>query len=90
MSDSAFEITVDIPPSSSGLQAQMNIKPVLDIPSKIVEVRYKLPFGLDVAPKEGFAVCTKDGPGGGWWAGEHATTVNTTYIPQTFVSQLQR
>ena len=64
MSNSAFEITVDIPPSNSGLQAQMNIKPVLDIPSEIVEIRYKLPFGLDVAPKDGFAVCTKDGPGG--------------------------
>jgi hypothetical protein len=27
-------------------------------------VRYKLPFGLDVAPLKNLAVCTKDGSGG--------------------------
>ncbi len=39
----------------------MKFPPVLDVPSEIVEVRYAVPFGLDVAPKEGLAVCTKDG-----------------------------
>ncbi len=39
----------------------MKFNPVLDVPSEIVEVRYAVPFGLDVAPKEGLAVCTKDG-----------------------------
>lgn len=42
----------------------MKIKPALDVPSELIEVRYGLPFGLDVAPKEGFAVCSKDGAGG--------------------------
>ncbi len=39
----------------------MKFPPLLDVPSEIVEVRYAVPFGLDVAPKEGLAVCTKDG-----------------------------
>lgn len=39
----------------------MKFPPILDVPSEIVEVRYAVPFGLDVAPKEGLAVCTKDG-----------------------------
>jgi len=42
----------------------MKFPPVLDVPSELVEVRYSVPFGLDVAPKEGLAVCTKDGAGG--------------------------
>jgi hypothetical protein len=59
-----FEIVVDMPPSESGLQASMKILPVLSVPSTLVLVRYKIPFGLDVAPKKGYAVCTKDGAGG--------------------------
>jgi len=61
---SDFEVDVIIPPSNSGLQAQMKFKPILDVPSEIIEVRYKLPFGLDVAPKNNLAVVTKDGAGG--------------------------
>lgn len=59
-----FEIEVALPPTNSGLIAQMKIQPVLSGDSEIVEVRYKLPFGLDVAPKNNLAVCTKDGLGG--------------------------
>jgi hypothetical protein len=59
-----FEIEVALPPTNSGLVAQMKIEPVLSGDSEIVEVRYKLPFGLDVAPKNNLAVCTKDGLGG--------------------------
>jgi hypothetical protein len=61
---SPFEVTVEIPPSNSGLQAKMKFEPVLDVPSEIIEVRYKVPFGLDVAPQKNLAVCTKDGKGG--------------------------
>lgn len=53
-----------MPPSGSGLQANMKIAPILSVPSKIVEVRYKVPFGLNVAPKNQLCVCTKDGAGG--------------------------
>jgi len=59
-----FELMVDVPPTNSGLQAQMKIESVLDGPSEMIEVRYKLPFGLDVEPKNRLAVVTKDGPGG--------------------------
>ena len=59
-----FKIEVSLPPTNSGLVAQMKIDPVLPGNSEIVEVRYKLPFGLDVAPKNNLAVCTKDGAGG--------------------------
>mmetsp|Transcript_6660 Transcript_6660/g.8424 ORF Transcript_6660/g.8424 Transcript_6660/m.8424 type:complete len:186 (-) Transcript_6660:185-742(-) len=59
-SKNIFELEVNMPPSNSGLAAQMKIQSVLDKPSEIVEVRYKLPFGLDVQPKDGLAVCTKD------------------------------
>jgi hypothetical protein len=54
-----FEVTVDLP--GEGLAAQMKFKPVLDVPSKMVEVRYAVPFGLDVAPQNNLAICTKDG-----------------------------
>jgi hypothetical protein len=57
-----FEIMLDLP--GKGLQAKMKFPPVLDVPSEIVEVRYAVPFGLDVAPKNNLAVCTKDGAGG--------------------------
>ena len=54
-----FEIAVDLP--GKGFEARMKFSPVLDVPSEIVEVRYAVPFALDVAPKENLAVCTKDG-----------------------------
>lgn len=54
-----FEVTVDLP--GKGLAAKMKFPPVLDVPSELVEVRYAVPFGLDVAPKDNLAVCTKDG-----------------------------
>lgn len=59
-----FDIFVDMPPNKSGILANMKILPVLSVPSTLVIVRYKVPFGLDVAPKKGYAVCTKDGIGG--------------------------
>eukprot|EP00565_Helicotheca_tamesis_P004077 CAMPEP_0185732264 /NCGR_PEP_ID=MMETSP1171-20130828/15586_1 /TAXON_ID=374046 /ORGANISM="Helicotheca tamensis, Strain CCMP826" /LENGTH=147 /DNA_ID=CAMNT_0028401709 /DNA_START=232 /DNA_END=675 /DNA_ORIENTATION=- len=59
-----FEVEVSMPPSTSDMIAQMKFEKILSEPSEIVEVRYSLPFGLDVAPKEGLAVCTKDGTGG--------------------------
>ena len=61
--DSPFELMVELP-GGKGLSAQMKLQPVLDVPSEIVEVRYSLPFGLNVEPKNGLAVCTADGAGG--------------------------
>lgn len=60
----SWEIMVDMPPSNSNMQANMKISSILSVPSELVEVRYELPFGLDVSPKNGLAVITKDGPGG--------------------------
>merc|ERR1711966_575716 len=57
-----FELMVDLP--GEGLSAQMRFSPVLDVPSEIIEVRYALPFGLDVAPQDQMCKCTKDGKGG--------------------------
>ena len=62
--DSYEKIELKVPPSNSGLVAQMKIKKLLSTNSEIVEVRYRLPFGLDVEPKQGKIVCTKDGKGG--------------------------
>lgn len=59
-----FEFMVDMPPTTMNLKAQVKCNPVLSVPSEIIEVRYKIPFGLDVAPSKGFAVCNKDGAGG--------------------------
>jgi hypothetical protein len=59
-----FEIMVDMPPTTSVLKAQIKCAPVLSVPSELIAVRYKIPFGLDVAPSKGFAVCMKDGAGG--------------------------
>lgn len=61
--DQAFEIMINLP-GEGDLNAQMKFKSVLDGPSEIVQVRYKLPFGLDVAPTNNFPLCTKDGAGG--------------------------
>jgi len=59
-----FKIVVDLPPLDGELKAAMRITPVLKVPSEIIEVRYKLPFGLDVEPKAGLPLVTKDGKGG--------------------------
>ncbi len=61
--DETFELTITLP-GKKDLSAQMKFKSVLDVPSEVVEVRYKVPFGLNVEPKNNFALCTKDGPGG--------------------------
>ena len=61
---SMLQAEINMPPSNSGLSAQIKLKPILDTPSELIEVRYKLPFGLDVQPQKGMAVCTKDGAGG--------------------------
>ena len=37
----------------------MKVKKLLSTNSEIVEVRYRLSFGLDVEPKQGKIVCTK-------------------------------
>ena len=62
--DDKFSLTIDMPPTGSGLQAELKLKPILSVPSEIIEVRYEIPFGLDVVPKNNLAVCTKDGTGG--------------------------
>ena len=59
-----FELTVDIPPEGSGVQAFMGIDPILSVPSELVVVRYKVPFGLSVEPQKNLAVVTQAGPGG--------------------------
>jgi len=63
-STTPFEVKVNLPPSNSGLAAQMKILPLLNGPSEIVTVRYQIPFGLNVEPKQGLAMCTKDGENG--------------------------
>jgi hypothetical protein len=60
----AFEISVNMPPTTSELQANMKFESILSVPSEVVEVRYKVPFVLNVEPKRGLAVCMKDGDGG--------------------------
>ncbi len=63
--DETFEVTITLPgKKQQDLSARMKFKSVLDVPSEVVEVRYKVPFGLNVEPKNNFALCTKDGPGG--------------------------
>jgi hypothetical protein len=64
-SATTFEVELDMPPSNSGNKARLKFSSVLSVPSEIVEVRYQLPFGLDVAPIKNLAMCTKDGTGGG-------------------------
>eukprot|EP00639_Heterosigma_akashiwo_P025121 CAMPEP_0194706288 /NCGR_PEP_ID=MMETSP0295-20121207/29472_1 /TAXON_ID=39354 /ORGANISM="Heterosigma akashiwo, Strain CCMP2393" /LENGTH=167 /DNA_ID=CAMNT_0039602201 /DNA_START=95 /DNA_END=598 /DNA_ORIENTATION=- len=69
--DQKFELKVAMPPSDSGLTAEMRLRSILPEPSEIVEVRYRLPFGLNVEPQDGLAVCTKDGKAvGGERAGD--------------------
>lgn len=55
----SFSISVDLPPAGSGIQANLQFKPILSVPSELVLVRYKIPFSLDVVPKKNLAVCTK-------------------------------
>jgi len=63
--DGTFEIAVALPPVSQKLMATLKFKPlVTESKSTIVAVRYAVPFGLDVAPQNGLAVCTKDGANG--------------------------
>jgi hypothetical protein len=64
LSASSFDVEVDMPPTGSNLIASVTIDPVLDVPSEIVEVRYAVPFALNVEPQKNLAVCTKDGEGG--------------------------
>jgi hypothetical protein len=63
--DGSFEVELAVPPTNSGVTARLKFGSVLPGPSRIVQVRYQLPFGLDVAPQNNLAVCTKDGAGGG-------------------------
>ena len=60
----SFEVSVDMPPSGSGMTANVKFESILSVPSEAVVVRYKVPFGLNVEPKKGLAVCTADGAGG--------------------------
>ena len=59
-----FELMIDLPPSNSDVQAVMGIDPILSVPSELVVVRYRVPFGLNVEPRKNLAVVTKAGPGG--------------------------
>ncbi|KAL3808088.1 hypothetical protein ACHAXA_006850 [Cyclostephanos tholiformis] len=58
-----FETSVKLP-GREELIARMKFKSILDVPSELVEVRYSVPFGLNVEPRDNLAICTKDGPGG--------------------------
>merc|ERR1712127_124776 len=65
--DNVVNLEVKVPPANSGLIAQMKVRKSTDIfsDSEIVEVRYKVPFGLNVEPQNGnVVVCTKAGDGG--------------------------
>lgn len=59
-----LETELSMPPTNSNVIARLRFPPVFPGESEIVEVRYKLPFGLNVEPKNNLAVCTQDGPGG--------------------------
>ena len=59
-----LEIELSMPPTNSNVVARLRFPPVFPGKSEIVEVRYKLPFGLSVEPQNNLAMCTKDGPGG--------------------------
>ncbi len=62
--DELFETEFKMPPSTSDTVARLKFPSVFQEPSEIIEVRYSLPFGLNVEPQNNLAVCTKDGPGG--------------------------
>ena len=50
-----FQITVDLPPAGSELQANMKIEPVLSVPSEIIQVRYKQAFTIGPPSENGRA-----------------------------------
>jgi len=56
-----FETSVNIPPKNSGFRADLRLRPILPSPSQLIEVRRAIPFSVSVEPKDGLAVCTKDG-----------------------------
>ena len=59
----AWQVSIDLP--NSEMTANVQLDPILgDNNSELVTVRYQIPFDLNVAPQQGLAVCTKDGPGG--------------------------
>ena len=55
-----FAMKVDLPPRGT---AGLKFRPILES-SEAVQVKYGLPFGLNVENKDGLAVVTKAGPGG--------------------------
>jgi hypothetical protein len=72
-----FELAVDLPGGGESsksdaenaavvgqLQAILKVEPLLDVPSCLVEVRYQVPFDLNVEPRKNLAVCTLAGKGG--------------------------
>jgi hypothetical protein len=63
--DELLEIELNVPPKRSGVIARLKFPPVFPGPSELIEVRYDLPFGLNVEPADNLAKCTKDGTGGG-------------------------
>jgi hypothetical protein len=63
-SSNTFQLVIDVPPSNSDVQVSMNIESILSIPSELIIVRYKVPFGLNIEPRKNFAIVTANGPGG--------------------------
>jgi hypothetical protein len=61
---STFEVTIDLPPTTSLMKARLNIDSILSVPTELIVVRYRLPFGLNVEPVRGLAVVTQPGTGG--------------------------
>ena len=61
-----FELEV---PLGSDSRAQLKFKPLLDN-SEVLVVKYPIPFGLSVEPKDGNAVVTADGQDGGEKVGD--------------------
>ena len=62
--DATFQLVIDVPPSNSDVQVSMNIESILSVPSELIVVRYKVPFGLNIEPRKNFAIVTANGPGG--------------------------
>lgn len=62
--DELFETEFKMPPTTSETVARLKFPSVFQEPSEIIEVRYGLPFGLNVEPQNNLAICTKDGSGG--------------------------
>ena len=59
-----LQTSVVLPPRSADVNVRVSCDSLLNGPSELVEVRYKVPFGLDVVPQKGLVVCTKGGEGG--------------------------